>query len=186
MKRNETKRRRRRRRRIYGNPVDAFLSTIEETIPQVLKASSLSTLSSSPCSPGGCTLSSVQLSFLPRGENDPSSPYSLSLSTTSRGRISIGRKKSHLTIVGGAPLAVRERKVEKRRERETRILPVLYLLLCVLVSCFRASTPPRAPGSCAFPTCSFPTCRETCLLTVSAFAWFPLHSFFYLISSILG
>lgn len=60
--------------------MDAFLSTIEETIPQVLKASSLSTLSSSPCSPGGCTLSSVQLSFLPRGENDPSSPYSLSLS----------------------------------------------------------------------------------------------------------
>lgn len=98
--------------RIYGNPVDAFLSTIEETIPQVLKASSLSTLSSSPCSPRGCTLSSVQLSFLPRGENDPSSPPPLPLhSRPCRGRISIGRKKSHLTIVKrGASLAARETK----------------------------------------------------------------------------
>lgn len=90
----KTKRRRRRPDigdgRIYGNPVDAFLSTIEETIPQVLKASSLSTLSSSPCSPRGCTLSSVQLSFPPRGENDPPSPYSLPPSPPPAARAVVG------------------------------------------------------------------------------------------------
>lgn len=170
--------------RIYGNPVDAFLSTIEETIPQVLKASSLSTLSSSPCSPRGCTLSSVQLSFLPRGENDPSSPPPLPLhSRPCRGRISIGRKKSHLTIVKrGASLAARGTKSGGGKWEGGRETSDFYLFSLSTPCQFWYPVSARRPHLALLPNFApFHTrprrCRGTCLLTVSPL---PLPPFFLL------
>lgn len=77
------------------------------TIPQVLKASSLSTLSSSPRSRGMHPIIGT-LSVLPRGDNDapllrslgaPNSLLHPPLRYPRRTWISIARKKSHLSIV---------------------------------------------------------------------------------------
>lgn len=108
-----------------------------------------------------------------------------------RGRISIGRKKSHLTIVKrGASLAARETKSgggkwEGGREGDERFLPVPAIhSLPVLVSCFRAPTPPRAPSQ--LRPLPHPAATLSRNVFINGIAPPPPPRFFCFPSSILG